>query len=210
MTIQLEQEKTKRLVKNVQEGDSDSFGELERLARPLLVHYATYFSGLHYKFEYDDFYSICLNALYEACMEYNPRNPSFLHYSKQFMKRHCWRELEYWNAEMRNVFNVKEIMIGLEREVKTREGNFIQLATVEDEVFQHEFRSNVNKIIDSMFDSEKAEVLRLYIFNDMRPRDIADCKDCSYHYIYSIIRRGVPNIAEEYKNRFTLDLPTSL
>jgi RNA polymerase sigma factor (sigma-70 family) len=210
MTIKLEQEKTKQLVKNVQEGDCDSFGELERLAKPLLVHYATYFSGLHYKFEYEDFYSICLNALYEACMEYNPRNSSFLHYSKIFMKRHCWRELEYWNAEMRNVFNVKEIMIGLEREVKTKEGNFIQLAMVEDEVFRNEFRNNVNSIINSIFDNEKAEVLRLYIFNDMRPRDIAEHKNSEYHQTYSIIRRGVPKIAEEYKNRFTLDLPISL
>lgn len=210
MTIQSGQEHTKKLVKDVQQGNFDSFGDLERLARPLLVHYATYFSGLHRKFEYDDFYSICLNALYEACMEYNPRNPSFISYAKQFMKRHCWRELEYWNAEMRSVFNIQEIMIGLEREVKTREGNFIQLATVEDEVFKNEFRNNVNIIIESMFDDDKAEVLRLYIFNDMRPRDIAEHRNSEYHKTYSIIRRGIPKIAEEYKNRFTLDLPTNL
>lgn len=210
MTIQLEQEKTKRLVKNVQEGDCDSFGELERLARPLLVHYATYFSGLHYKFEYDDFYSICLNALYEACMKYDHRNPSFLSYAKRFMKNQCNRELEYWNMEMRNIFKIKEIMIGLEREVNTKEPSLIELATVEDETFKDEFHNNVDSIINSLFDSEKAEVLRLYIFNDMRPRDIAEHKSLKYHRTYSIIRRGVPKIEEEYKIRFTLDLPTSL
>lgn len=210
MTIKLEQEKVKQLVKNVKEGDCDSFGELERLARPLLVHYATYFAGLHRKFEYEDFYSICLNALYEACMEYNPKNPSFLSYSKIFMRNHCNRELEYWNMEMRNIFKVEEIMIGLEREIASKEVDLIALATVEDKASRDEFRNNVNSIIDSMFDDEKAEVLRLYIFNDMRPRDIADHKNFRYHHTYSIIRRGVPKIEEEYKTRFTLDLPTSL
>lgn len=210
MTIKIGQERAKLLVKKVQEGDCDSFGELERLAKPLLIHYATYFSGLHYKFEYDDFYSICLNALYESCLEYNPRNPSFLSYSKQFMKRACSRELEYWNAEMRNVFNVKEVMVGLERDIRTREGNFIQLAMVEDEVFKNEFRNNVNIIIESLFNDEKAEVLKLYIFNDMRPRDIADYKNSKYHHTYSIIRTGIPKIAEEYKNKFALDLPIIL
>jgi RNA polymerase sigma factor (sigma-70 family) len=210
MTIKIEQERIKKLVKKTAEGDCDSFGELERLARPLLVHYATYFSGLHYKFEYEDFYSICLRALYEACLQYNPKNPSFLSYAKRFMTNQCNRELEYWNMEMRNIFKVKEIMVGLEREIDTNENRLIQLATVEDKAFSDEFRNNVNLIIDSMFDNDKAEVLRLHIFYDMRPRDIADYRNSEYHKTYSIIRRGVPKIAEEYKNRFTLDLPISL
>lgn len=210
MTIQIGQEKVKQLVRKVQEGDCDSFGELERLARPLLVHYATYFSNLHYKFEYDDFYSICLNALYEACLAYDARNPSFMSYAKRFMSNQCNRELEYWNMEMRNIFKTKEIMVGLERDIDTKETRLIALSTVDNQVLKDEFRGNINSIIDSLFDNEKAEVLRLYIFNDMRPRDIADYKNSEYHHIYSIIRRGFPKIAEEYKNRFTLDLPISL
>lgn len=209
-TVQIGQERTKQLVKKIKQGDSDLFGELERLAKPLMVHLADYYSSLHYKFEYDDFYNICLHALYEACMEYEPRNPSFLSYAKRFMVNHCNRELEYWNAEMRNMFKVKEVMVGLEREINTKENKLWQLVTVEDEVFKNEFRKNVNNIIDSMFDDEKAEVLRLYIFSDMRPRDIADIKDSEYHHTYSTIRRGMPKIAEEYKNRYTLDFTSSL
>lgn len=210
MTIKFEQEKTKKLVRKAVEGDCEAFRELERLSKPLMIHLSDYYSNLHRKFEYDDFYAICMNALYEACVEYDPKNPSFLSYAKTFMVNQCNREIEYWNAEMRNIFNITEVMIGLEREVKTKETNFIQLATVEDEVFKKEFHNNVNSIIDSLFDDEKADVLKLYIFSDMRPRDIADIKNSEYHHTYSIIRRGIPKIAKEYKDRYTLDFANSL
>lgn len=210
MTVQLEQEKTKLLVKRVTQGDFDALGELEGLAKPLMIHLASYFSSLHYKFEYDDFYSICFNALYEACLEYNPNNPSFLSYSKTFMVNQCNRELEYWNAEMRNIFVVKEVMVGLEREIDNKDSELIQFITVENEIFKNEIRNNILDIISSKFDDNKADIMKLYIFNDMRPRDIADIKGLKYQNTYSVITRGMKKIACEYKIRYSLDIISSL
>jgi RNA polymerase sigma factor (sigma-70 family) len=196
-------------VRKAKEGDPDSFGELERLSKPLMVHLSDYYSGLHIKFEYDDFYAICRNALYEACVEYDPMNPSFLSYAKTFMVNQCNRELEYWNAEMRNIFTIKEVMVGLERDIDTRY-SIIAMATVEDIAFQHQFRDNVDRIITSMFDEEKSKILKLYLFHDLRPRDISDIMEMKYHNIYSIIRRGLEKIEEEYKKRYTLDFSINL
>ena len=205
-----QQEHTKLLVKRVAEGEYEAFGELEGLAKPLMIHLADYFSRLHYKFEYDDFYSICLNALYESCLEYNPKNPSFLSYTKQFMLRHCWRELEYWNAEMRNIFSQKEILIGLEREVQVKEPRLVSFKVIEDEVLRKEFRNNIREIISSLFDKDKAEIMILYIMRDMRPRDIAVQKGLEYQNTYSIITRGMKKISSEYKARYSLDIINSL
>jgi RNA polymerase sigma factor (sigma-70 family) len=205
MSIQEKQERAKLLVKKVVEGDSYAFGELEGLAKPLIVHLSDYYSSLHRKFEYDDFYSICLNALYEACLEYDSKNPSFLSYAKTFMVNHCRRELEYWNADMRNIFNKKEIQIGLERDIPN-ENRLLCFITIEDEVMRNEFRNNINEIISSIFDDTKAEILRLYINKDMRPRDIAFITGLEYQNTYSIIKRGMKKIAIEYKKRYSLDI----
>lgn len=204
-----QQERTKLLVKRVAEGEYEAFGELEGLAKPLLIHQANYFSSLHYKFEYDDFYSICLNALYEACLEYDSRNPSFLSYAKQFMSNQCKRELEFWNADMRNIFNIKEIMIGLEREVNEKD-RLVSFITIEDEVLKNEFRKNVREIISSIFDETKAEIMILYIVNDMRPIDISQIVGLEYQNTYSIITRGMKKISSEYKTRYSLDIINSL
>lgn len=206
MSIQQEQDKTKSIVRRVTEGDCYAFGELEGLAKPLMVHLADYYSSLHYKFEYDDFYSICLNALYEACLEYDPKNPSFLSYAKSFMVNQCKSELEYWNAEMRNPFIKKEIQIGLERDVPSKENRLLCFITTEDEVLRNEIKSNIEHIISSVFDETKAEVMRLYINKDMRPRDIAVIKGLKYQNTYSIITRGMKKIAIEYQSRYTLDI----
>jgi RNA polymerase sigma factor (sigma-70 family) len=204
--VQIEQEKTKSLVRKVAEEDScEAFGELEWLAKPLMTHLADYYCSLHYKFEFEDFYAICLNALYEACLEYNPKNPSFLSYSKTFMVNQCNRELEYWNAEMRNIFTTQEIMVGLEREINTKD-SLVQFITVEDEVSKNEFRRNIKQIISYAFDDDKAEIMRLYIMNDMRPVDIAELKGMEYQSTYSIIKRGMKKIANEYKSRYSLDI----
>lgn len=210
MTIKLEQEKTKRLVQKVKQGDYDSFGELERLARPLISSLSFHYSNLHTKFEYEDFHSICRNALYEACLQYDPMNPSFLSYARTFMVNQCNKELEYWNAEMRNIFVVKEVMVGLEREIDNKDSELIQFITVENEIFKNEIRNNILDIISSKFDDNKADIMKLYIFNDMRPRDIADIKGLKYQNTYSVITRGMKKIACEYKIRYSLDIISSL
>jgi len=204
MTLKDEQEKTKKLVQKVKGGDCDSFCELERLAKPLMSNLSFSYSSLHAKFEYEDFYSICRNALYEACMEYDLRNPSFFSYAKTFMVNQCNRELEYWSMEMRNIFKVKEIMVGLGGDIATKY-SIIALSTVEDEAFQHQFREEINEILSAMFNKEKAEILRLYLFYDMRPRDISNAMKIKYHNVYSTIRRGLEKIEKEYRERCSLD-----
>jgi hypothetical protein len=41
---------------------------------------------------------------------------------------------------------------------------------------------------------------------DMRPVDIAEAKHMEYQSTYSIIKRGMKKIANEYKRRYSLDI----
>jgi RNA polymerase sigma factor (sigma-70 family) len=207
--LRKEQQEVKSLVEQVVNGDCDSFAELEGLAKPLMTNLSEYFSSLHYKFEFEDFYSICMNALYEACLEYNPRNPSFLSYAKSFMLRQCWRELEYWNAEMRNIFEQEEISCDLQLyDIDKDMKSSVQLRDeiyTEELVEKSEFRNHVAEIIADTFDNEKAEVMNMYILKDMSPKAISVKTGLHYQNTYAIIRRGMKKVASEYKNRYTLD-----
>jgi predicted DNA-binding protein YlxM (UPF0122 family) len=121
------------------------------------------------------------------------------------MVNQCNRELEYWNAEMRNIFTTQEIMVGLEREIQSKD-SIVQFVTVEDEVNRNELWRNINQIISYAFDDNKADIMRLYIMYDMRPVDIAEAKHMEYQSTYSIIKRGMKKIANEYKRRYSLDI----
>lgn len=205
--LQQEQNRAKELVANVVlDKDSDSFSELEGLAKPLLINLSSYFSSLHEKFEFDDFYSICLNALYQSCLIYNPKNPSFLSYTKSIMLRQCWRELEYWNADMRNIFKISETD---GETIKKEDVDRVSLnmlreksSDVEDEIIKDEFRGHIDSIISQQFDEKKAEVLRLYIIHDMRPIDISIKTGLHYKNTHSIITRGLAKITKEYNLKF--------
>jgi RNA polymerase sigma factor (sigma-70 family) len=204
-TLKEQQEGVKDLVVRVAEGDGDSFRELELIAKPLMVNLSEYFSGLHHKFEFDDFYSICRNALYEACLEYDRRNPSFISYSKTVMRNQCCRELEHWNAGMRNIFEQHEVSCDIISGECSHSKEVIQLKTdktTEDIALNTEFNENVNEIITDIFDNEKAEVMRLYINKDMRPVDIAEVTGLHYQNTYSIITRGMKRITKEYNRKY--------
>jgi DNA-directed RNA polymerase specialized sigma24 family protein len=127
------------------------------------------------------------------------------------MVNQCKRELEYWNAEMRNPFLKKEIQVGLDRDISSDgKSRLLCFITIEDEVLKNEFRQNIESIISSIFDETKADILRLYINKDMRPRDIAMIKGLAYQNTYSIITRGMKKISEEYKKRYSLDIVNNL
>jgi RNA polymerase sigma factor (sigma-70 family) len=200
------QQEVKDLVAKVVEGDGDSFRQLEGLAKPLMVSHSEYFSSLHYKFEFDDFYSICLNALYEACIKYDPKNPSFFSYAKSFMKRQCCRELEYWNAEMRDIFEQEEI--SCDRQVYDLDKDMESSLQLRDEretleiAEEREFTRHITEIISSSFEGEKALVMYLYIIKDMSPKNISIQTGLHYQNTYAIIRRGITKIKDEYRARY--------
>lgn len=204
--LKAEQQEIKDLVQKVANGDCLAFTKLEGLARPLMFHLSQHYSSLHHKFEFEDFYSICMKALYDACLEYDPRNPSFFSYAKTFMLNQCGRELEYWNADMRNIFEQDEISSDMKKPDLDSDMEFsLQLSTlvqVEDVAERNEFRDNIVEIIFNIFNEQKAEVMYLYIIEDMSPKDISISTGLQYQNTYTIIRRGMKKIAREYKLRY--------
>jgi RNA polymerase sigma factor (sigma-70 family) len=204
--LKKEQQEVKQLVVRVAEGDCEAFEELVGLTRPLMVSLSKKFSDLHYRFEFDDFYAICMNALYEACMEYNPRNPSFFSYSKSFMLRQCWRELEYWNADMRNIFVQDEVSCDATMFDEDSDMEYsIQLIDEHEtsEIAERgEFKSHIAEIIDTLFVADKHRVMKLYVVEDMSPKDISAKTGLHYQNTYAIIRRGMEKVTKEYKERY--------
>lgn len=183
-----------KLVYQVKDGNNDAFTELERVARPLLVSISNRFASYHERFEFDDFYSISLHAMYRACMEYNGLNPSFLDYAKVFMLNRCYREIEYWNQGMRNIFVNEEITIdALDKE------------TYPDDIFEQvhriEFRNNLAEIINECFDEQKATILKMHIIEDKRISTISSELSMDYKNVYSVVRRGTKKIIEQYNKR---------
>lgn len=202
-------ERVKALVAKVAEGNDGAFTELRDIAQPLTSNLSNYFSQLHYKFEYDDFYSICLNGLYQACLSFDDRNPCFLSFAKVVMTRACWREVDYWNMEMRNIFKVQEVSI-VQEWVDKEEDLGASLQGIYDDkeldacdiLLYNEYRSDLAQIIDEVFDSVKAEVIKLYLFDDMSVSNISKKCGLKYKNTYSIITRGVSRVQKEYSLRF--------
>lgn len=204
---QLEQQEVKDLVFKVSNGCEESFGRLEGIASPLIKSTAREYSKIHYKFEYEDFYALCVIGLYDACLSYKPTNPSFLLYAKLIMRRYCSRELEYWNQGKRNIFETEELPITFEQhgfemnliDEEVYKSNFNQL---DNDVIYNEFHFEIIKIINDCFDSKKATVMKLYIVDDMKVSDISNLMEMKYKNTYSIVNRGMKRIEKEYKRRF--------
>lgn len=209
-TLQQGQQNVKSLVANTVEGCNDSFKRLEGLASPLIKSLANEFSSMHYKFEYEDFYSICMSGLYDACLSYNHDNPSFLSYAKMVMRRHCTRELEYWNAQKRNIFMLEEVTMDCDlfdpdssfTDRVIFASNRWQEEVTEKEMLKNEFRDEIIEIIDDCFNETKANILKLYIVEDMRVSEISKNVGIGYKNVYSVVSRGVKKIEQEYIIRF--------
>ncbi len=197
MTIRTKEE-VSMLAQCASRGDNEAFGELVGVAKPLLVSLANRFSNYHDKFEFDDFYSVGLLALYKACQSYSAENPSFLDYAKLIILRACWREIEYYNQGKRNVFENREI------EMEDSE-EFIYSEDLSQAVFLNEFREQLNLIIDECFDEKKAQILKMHIMQDMKVCDIANETRLNYKHVHKIIERGTQKIKKEYANRYVLD-----
>jgi RNA polymerase sigma factor (sigma-70 family) len=187
----------------VQGGNQLAFCELEGVAKPLLVSLANRFSNYHYKFEFDDFYSIGMLALYEACMKFQEGNPSFLDFAKLFIIRAFWREIEHWNQDKRNIFKFTEI------EYDSMNDSIYQ-SDLSQIVFVNDFRDKLNLIIDECFDEKKSEILKMYFFNRERVCDIAQTTQLNYSYVHKVVERGTKKIKKEYSSRYNLDNSTSL
>lgn len=194
------------LVHAVNSGNQDAFKELEGVAKPLLVSLSHKFSNYHHKFEYDDFYSISLLALYQACGKFSQDNPSFLDFAKLFICRACWREIEYWNQAKRNIFQVHEIAFDVdENELLYEVGLISYVDSSFDQIFESDFRTKVNQIIDDCFDESKSHILKKRIFNNEKVCNIAKDTSLSYKHVHKIIERGTKKIQKEYALRNNLD-----
>lgn len=206
--IAIQQESVKELVAQVKKGSDLAFDELVVIAKPLLISTSNSFSRLHHKFTFEDFYSICLNALYQACLSYQDTNPSFLSYSKVFMLRHCWSELEYWNMAKRNIFDNKEITSDSKEYVDyvDRESlSAIYNDVAEVALDNHErkdFREKVSLIIDELYGEVKGKALKMYVFEDKTIKEISEETGLNYQNTYSIIKRGMKKIVAEYDIRY--------
>jgi RNA polymerase sigma factor (sigma-70 family) len=204
---QTTRESVSQLALMVAQGDSDSFRELERIASPLLVSLSKKFSNYHYKFEFDDFYSIALYSLYKACLEYDSRNPSFLDYAKSFIVRDFCREIQYWNADMRDIFKNKELSCEQSTDDGATWSIIDDIACIREDdsltesVIKLEARENIKEIINSIFRKDKASIMMRYIFGDHRICDIANEMGINYKNAYSTIRRGMERISKEYERR---------
>lgn len=191
-------EEVTELAISVKNGNKDAFGELEEVARPLLVSLSNRFSRYHYKFDFDDFYSIGLLAIYNACMTYNRENPSFLDYAKVFILREFWHEIKYWNAQCRNVFNTSEATLDCIMELTTSD----EVEQLHKELEISDFRNNLINLIDELFDKDKARMIKMYILEERKIIDIASIMDLKYKKVYSAISRGLEKIISEYVMRF--------
>lgn len=205
------QQEIRDLARRVANGDEFAFKELsEGGARYLLINLANYFSNMHSKFEYDDFYAICLEGLYTACLSFNvdgKDNPCFLSYSRIIILRSCWREVEYWKYDMRDIFNVEEVPIEVKppNDDKDSYGYSMELRStirLEEEYDSMETRQEILGIINNNFKQEKAEIMKMYLIEDMRTSDIADRLGIHYKKAYSTIVRGLEKIQKEYSSLY--------
>lgn len=188
-------EEVTELAVQVREGNQLAFKELEGVAKPLLVSLSNRFCRFHPKFEFEDFYSMALGAMYRACLSYSEENPSFLDYAKIFILREFWHEVKYWNAQRRNIFDVSEVSIDYLSDVEVDDN-------MEHEVFMSEFRERISTIINDCFAGRKADILKKYIVEDCRPTDIAKELGLKYKNVYSVIERGTRRIISEYNERY--------
>jgi RNA polymerase sigma factor (sigma-70 family) len=198
MTAKTKEEIVK-LVYQVRDGNNRAFEELERIAKPLLVSLSNRFANYHYRFEFEDFYMIALNAMYRACFEYDERNPSFLDFAKVFIFNRCSSEIEYWNQGKRNIFDNDEV------EFDNLHGHAYSDDMV-DTIFINDFRSQVIEIIDENFDETKAKVLKLHILEDKKVVDIANELGLQYKNVYSVIQRGTKKIINKYAEKHIYSL----
>jgi RNA polymerase sigma factor (sigma-70 family) len=179
-------------------GDNVAFCELERVAQPLLQSLARRFSNYHQRFEYDDFYNIGLLALYRACVSYDCRNPSFLDYAKLVMLREYWREIEYHNAEMRNVFENREILVD-------PQGSCLDMAiddNIHDGIEMDDFRREIGVIISQLYKGDKAGMVNMYLLDDYRVCEIAERYGVKYKIAHMTVTRALQRVAKAYSKRF--------
>jgi RNA polymerase sigma factor (sigma-70 family) len=201
------QKELRDLARRVADGDEFAFEELSNGgAKYLLINLANHFAQMHSKFEFDDFYSICLEGLYTACKSFNSDgkdNPCFLSYARIIILRSCWREVEYWQYEMRDIFNTEEVPIE-NKDTDNDKYNFDHVTdlrsniVLEDEYESSETRQEIIEIINRAFKKEKAEIMKMYIIDDMRTSDIAIKQGIHYKKAYSTIVRGLEKIQKEY------------
>lgn len=183
----------------VKNGDQDAFRELEGIAKPLLISLSNQFSNYHYKFEYEDFYSIGMTSLYVACLSYNEQNPSFLDYAKLIILREFWKQIKYWNAERRNIFTNKEVAVDVLVELGLEP---ICEEDINESAYLAEFRGRIEGIINDSYESEKAKVLKMYFIGGNRIVDIAKDMKIDYKNAYALIQRGAKKITREYAERY--------
>ncbi|MNS90777.1 RNA polymerase factor sigma-70 [compost metagenome] len=191
MSIAVTKDHVNDLVLKVKSGDHEAFAEITKIASPLLNSMAKKFSGYHDRFEFEDFYSISMAALYSACMDFDLNNPSFLSYARVIILNKCNSEIEYWNQKKRNVFMVSEICI--------------DMLIDEPEILENpnwEFRMQLSQIIDSIYDGEKREIVRSHFIDNKRICEIAEDMGCKYKKVYSTIQRANKKIIETYNERY--------
>lgn len=187
-----------KLAVSVAHGDQDAFKELERVAQPLLRSLASRFSSYHHRFEYEDFYMIGVTALYKACVSYNPINPSFLDYAKVVMLRDYWRELDYQNAQKRTAFandlSYDQILDDM--------GEIPAIDDLVEDATLREMREHIESIIATSFSEQKADIMRKFLFDEMRVSEIAEVMELKYKNVHSTVKRGIERIRKEYASRF--------
>jgi len=188
------------LALRVANGEQEAFVELERVAQPLLRSLSSRFSSYHHRFEYDDFYMIGAIGLYLACLSYDPINPSFLDYAKVVMLREYWRELDYQNAAKRSVYandlSYDQMLEDTGVEPIEDESDLFEIARI------NEVREHIESIVEQCFTQEKATIMKMFLFDEMRVIDIATELNLKYKNVHSTVKRGVEKIRKEYSTRF--------
>lgn len=190
-------EEVTELVMKVKDGDNIAFGELEKVAQPLLNSLSRKYARCHHKLEVEDLYATAQHALYKACISYNEKNPSFLDYAKIIIIRDFQRQMKYWNAKQRNTFDTIEVPIDSVLDMSS----YDNIEEFDSEIMKTDFRDNVVVIIDECFDAKKREILRRYFVDNQRIVDIAKDMNVKYKNVYSVVNRGMKKIIIEYKRR---------
>ena len=187
------------LVSMVKDGDNDAFCNLEGHYKPLLISLSYKFSNYHHKFEFEDFYSIALLALYKACMGFNFDNPSFMKFANIVILRDFFKELQYWSQGKRSIFKNTEIESDseiLERLVYYQDDEMI------DAIFLSDFREKLNIILDECFEKDISDIIRMHINGNDRICDIATKTNLDYKYVYQVVNRGTKKIEKLYSKRY--------
>jgi DNA-directed RNA polymerase specialized sigma24 family protein len=104
---------------------------------------------------------------------------------------------------MRDIFNIEEVPIETKPVDDDKQGyNYtIDLQSnirLEEDYNSSEALSEVTEIINRIFKQEKAEIMRMYLIEDMRTVDIADKLGIHYKKAHSAIARGLDKIQKEY------------